>query len=98
MTVRQTVVSGGVVGLAVSLVVLALLWSYGVWEIMLGNIDLRAVLWPSSVMVPVTWSRTVPGILTTISSVAINCLIYITIALLLRTGFRAIKPHRESGG
>jgi|SRR5690348_7457406 hypothetical protein len=96
MTVRQTVVAGGVVGLAVSVVVLTLLWRYGVWEIMLGNIDLRVVLWPSSVMVPVTWSRTVPGILTTISSLAVNCLIYITIALLLRTGFRALKPHRKT--
>jgi hypothetical protein len=96
MTTRQTVAAGGVVGLAVSVVVLALLLKYGIWEIMLGNVDLRAVLWPSSVMVTVGWCCTVPGILTTVFSIAINCLIYIAVALLLRTGIRALKPHRSA--
>lgn len=97
MTVRQTIVAGGAVGLVVSLVVLALLWRYGVWEIMFGNTDLRALLWPSSVMLTIGWCCTVPGILTTISSIAINCLIYIAVALLLRAGIRALKPHRSAG-
>jgi hypothetical protein len=97
MTVRQTVATGGAVGLAISGVVLVLLWRYGIWRIMLGRTDLRTVLWPSSVMVPVAWSSTIPGMLTTISSVAINCLIYITIALLLRAGIRALRAHRETG-
>jgi hypothetical protein len=97
MTMRQTVATGGGVGLAISGVVLALLWRYGIWQVMVGRTDLRAVLWPSSVMVPVTWSSTIPGILTTIFSVAINCLIYITVALLLRASIRALKPDGETG-
>jgi hypothetical protein len=97
MTVRRTVMVGGAVGLAVSVVMLAVLEMYGVWQIMLGKIDLRAVLWPSSIMLPINWCCTVGGILTTISSVAINCLVYIAIALLLRAGIRAIKPPAAPG-
>ena len=93
MTVRQTVVAGGGVGLVISGIVLVLLWRYGIWEIMLGHTNLRVVLWPSSVMVPVTWSSTLPGKLTTPFSVAINCLIYAIIALLLRKCVRAFRPH-----
>ena len=58
MTVRQTATAGGAVGLAVSMVVLALLWRYGIWLIMVGRVDLRAVLWPSSVMLTVGWRCT----------------------------------------
>jgi hypothetical protein len=53
--------------------------------------------WPSSVMLTLDWCCTVLGILITASSVAINCLIYIAIGLLLRAGIRAIKPHRGAG-
>jgi hypothetical protein len=74
--------------------VLALLEIYGVWKIMLGKVDLRAVLWPSSIMLPINWYSTVSGLLTTISSVAINCSIYIGIALLLRAAIRAITASR----
>ncbi|GEM_PF-2744074 len=96
MTVRQTVAVGGAVGLAISGIVLALLGRYGIWQIMLGNTDLRALLWPSSVMLPLNWCCTVPEILMTLSSIAINCLIYMLIALLLRAGIRTLKPHRET--
>ncbi len=97
ITVRRTVMAGGAVGLAIPLAVLALLEIYGVWQIMVGRIDLRAVLWPSSIMLPINWYCTVAGLLTTMSSLAINCLIYIAIALLLRAGVRAVAPHRGAG-
>jgi hypothetical protein len=94
MTLRQTAVVGGCLGLTVSIGILILLWSYGIWEIMFRDVDLRAALWPSSVMLTAGWCCTVPGILTTVSSIAINCLIYMAIALLLRAGIRVLKPRR----
>jgi hypothetical protein len=94
MTVRQTVAIGGGIGLAVPVIVLVLLWRYGIIQIMFGNVDLRAVLWPSSIMLTVGWCCTVPGILITISSVAINCVLYATVALLSRAGIRLLKPNR----
>jgi hypothetical protein len=97
MTVRQAVVAGGSVGLAVPALVLALLWRYGVWEIMLGSVDLRRALWPSSVIMMVGWCCTVPGVLMTVLSVAINCFLYVAIALLLRAGIRLVLPHRSAG-
>jgi hypothetical protein len=94
MTVRQTAAIGGTVGLIVSGAVLALLWRFGVWRLMrIGGTDLRVVLWPSSVMLTGGWCSTLPGIMTTISSIAINCLLYAAIALGLRACFRlVVKP------
>jgi hypothetical protein len=97
MTVRQTGAIGRAVGLIVSGAVLALLWRFGVWRLMrIGSTDLRVVLWPSSVMLTVGWCSTVPGIMTTISSIAINCLLYAAIALGLRACFHlVVKPDRQ---
>jgi hypothetical protein len=53
------------------------------------------VLWPSSAMLTLGWCCTVPGIMTTISSVAINCLLYMAIALLLRTCVRWLRVLAE---
>ncbi len=94
MTLRRTSVVGGMLGLVSPLVVLALLWRYGVFEIMVANIDLRTVLWPSSFMLTAGWCCTVPGILITVFSVAINCFLYILVALLLHAGFRWAVRHR----
>jgi hypothetical protein len=56
-----------------------------VWHYMLfRRIDLRVILWPSSVILTVGWFSTTPGILTTMLSVAINCLFYVAVALSLR--------------
>jgi len=98
MTVRQTMAVGGVVGLTLSGAVLVLLWFFGVWRFMrIGNTDLRVVLWPSSIMLTGGWCCTVPGIMTTISSIAINCLLYAAIALGLRACFRlVIKPNPQA--
>lgn len=85
MTVKQTATIASGAALIVSGTILGLLWRFGVWRYMqLGHTDLRVILWPSSVMLTVGWCSTLPGILTTMSSVAINCLLYIGIALLLR--------------
>jgi hypothetical protein len=88
MSTRQTATAAGIVGLLVSATMLVFLW-FGVWGIMqIGHTDLAVVLWPSSIMLTVGWRCTVPGIMTTISSVAINCLLYVAIALLLRSLLR----------
>lgn len=91
MTMRSTATLGSAVGLIAPTIVLMLLWRYGIWEIMFRSIDLRAVLWPSSIMLSEGWCCTLPGLLTTVSSVAINYLLYAAVALLLRAGIRAIK-------
>lgn len=92
MTVRQTAVVGGTVGLIVSAAVLVLLGSFGVWHLMrVGSTDLRVMVWPSSAMLTAGWCSTLPGIMTTIASIAINCLLYAAVALLLRAGVRMIS-------
>ena len=88
MTTRQTALLGSGLGFIVSGTVLTFLWLYGIleWRITEGSsIDLTRALWPSSVMLTVSWRCTVPGIMITASSVAINCLLYMGIALLLRS-------------
>lgn len=91
MSVRRTAFVGSVVGLVVSVMILVILWNFGI------SSRVRLVLWPSSVMLRVDWCCTVPGILTTIFSIAINCLIYAAIALLLGAGIRAVTPQRGTG-
>jgi hypothetical protein len=56
------------------------------------------VLWPSSVMLTSGWCSTVPGILITISSIAINCLLYVCVALLLRACVRLIASNVGARG
>ena len=97
MTKRQVATIGGIVGLTVSSIVLVFLWAGVLGALRLSGVNLAYVLWPSSVMLTLGWCCTLPGILITASSVSINCLIYIAIALLLRAGIRAIKAHRGAG-
>lgn len=97
MTSRKTLALGGALGLVPPVIVLALLWRYGLFEIMLGSIDLRTVLWPSSVMLTTGWCCTVPGVLITISSLGINCVLYMVVALLVRAATRSLRSRRTSG-
>jgi len=84
MTVRQTTMLGGIVGLITSSAVMVLLW-FGVSGVLIFHrTDLIYVLWPSAVMLVGGWRSTLPGIMITASSVVMNCLIYAAIALLLR--------------
>ena len=81
---KQVALVGVVVGLIVSASVLALIW-FGVAGVLRsGHTDLMLLLWPSSVMLVTGWRTTVPGILITISSIAMNCVMYAGIAVLLR--------------
>ena len=96
MSTRQTAAIAGAVSLAVCVTVLALLWRYGIWRVMIWKMDLRAVLWPSSIMVTVGWNCTVAGIMTTICSIVISCLLYVGIALLLRHCFNELRDLRSS--
>ena len=91
MTTRQVLLAGGIVGLSVSGVVLALLW-FGVSGVLIvGRTDLMYVFWPSSVMLVVGWRSTIPGIMITASSVVINCLLYMALAYALLLVARLVR-------
>ncbi len=92
MTLRRTVMLAAVAALVVSGTVLGLLAWLGIWEYMLfGRTDLRVILWPSSVMLPMEWCTTARGILITLLSIILNCFMYIGIALMLRSCISAIR-------
>jgi hypothetical protein len=97
MSTRQTAIIASAVALIVCGTFLDLLWSYGIWEIMLfGKTDVRVILWPSSIMMTVGWRSTTAGITMTISSIAINCILYIGITLLLRRCFQWIAGFNRT--
>lgn len=88
MTTRRVAIVGGGVGLLVSGVVLVLLW-FGVAGVLrIGRTDLMYLLWPSSLMLTITWDRTLFGITLTVVSVALNVLMYGAIATLIETALR----------
>jgi hypothetical protein len=94
LTTRQIAIVGGTVGLLVSGAVLVLLW-FGVASILATvHTDLMYLLWPSSLMLTVTWDKTLFGITLTVISVALNILMYGVIAILLQT---VIKSRWKSG-
>ena len=90
MTSQQVLLTGVTVGFCVSVVVLALLW-FGVAGILVvKGTDLMYVFWPSSLMLTVGWRSTFPGVLTTVASVAINCLLYMTVGFILHRTMRTL--------
>jgi hypothetical protein len=79
------------VGLFVSGVVLVLLW-FGVAGVLrIGRTDLMYLLWPSSLILTVTWDRTLFGIMLTVVSVALNVLMYGAIAILAERALRLCR-------
>lgn len=94
MTTRRVVLIGAVLGFIVPVIALTFLRFGLPSDFMAGNVNLTHVLWPSYGMLTVGWRSTVHGIVTTITAVAINCLIYGVIALLLRTGILAVTKAR----
>ena len=75
-------------GLLASVVVLVLLW-FGVAGVLrIGRTDLMYLVWPSSLILTVTWDRTVFGITLTVISVALNVLMYGAIATLVEMALR----------
>lgn len=98
MTTRQVAIIGGVVGLTASAMEVAL-FRFGVLGVLRADgIDFVHILWPSSVMLINGWCSTVQGLLITVSSIAINCLLYALVALGLRACLRlVIKANRGAG-
>ena len=84
LTARKAAIIGGASGAALSTVVLALLWSGVSGVLFIGNIDFASVLWPSFFMITTSWHTTLPGVVITGMSIAINCLVYAAVALVLR--------------
>ena len=82
---------GGVVGLLVSSVVLALFWFGVAGVLVIGKTDLKYIFWPSSVMLVASWRSTIPGMMITASSVAINCLLYMVFAYALLSFARVVR-------
>jgi hypothetical protein len=86
--------AGGIVGLVASGSIMALLW-FGVSGVLkTHSVDLMYVFWPSSVMLVVGWHRTIPGIMITVSSVVINCMLYAALAIVLRALVRFVAATR----
>ncbi len=77
----KTAIAGAVVGLVVSGTTLVLLWNSGL------DSRLRLVLWPASLILPPDWCCTMTGVMATMIATAINCLMYIAIALGLGEAF-----------
>jgi hypothetical protein len=95
LTTRRAAIVGGAVGLLVSGVVLVLLW-FGVAGVLrIGRTDLMYLLWPSSLMLTVTWDRTPFGIALTVISVALNVVTYGAIATLIEMAFR-LGPRKSN--
>lgn len=95
MKIKRVVLISAILGLIVPVIALTLL-SFGLpSDFVAHDVNLTQVLWPPYVMLVVGWHSTFRGIFITISAVAINCLIYVTIALLLRTGFREIRKIKS---
>jgi len=76
---------GALLGLAIPGAVLTLLW-FGVAGVLHANAtgtDWIKLFWLASVMLVVGWRSTIPGLMITVSAVAINCVLYMAIAYAL---------------
>jgi hypothetical protein len=94
LTKKQVLIIFGILGLIAPAIGLTLLWFGMAWGFGVGNTNLMNLLWPSNVMVIRGWRSTVPGIMITVSSVAINCLMYAGIALVVRACIRLIAKRK----
>jgi mannose/fructose/N-acetylgalactosamine-specific phosphotransferase system component IIC len=87
---KNALIAGAVIGLIVCGGILSLLW-FGVSGVLgVRGIDLMYVLWPSSVLLVVTWHSTITGVTITALAVAMNCLMYMTLALVVRASVRFV--------
>ena len=85
MTNRTVLFIGALLGLAIPGAVLTLLW-FGVAGVLHANAtgtDWIKLFWLASVMLVVGWRSTIPGLMITVSAVAINCVLYMAIAYAL---------------
>ena len=89
MKTRTLIFVAGAAGFVVCALVLTLL-AFGVTGVLiLRNIDLMYVLWPSSLILTVDWRSTALGMAITVTSVLLNCVTYIDVALAGRTLIRS---------
>jgi len=88
LTTRQIAIVGGTVGLFVSGAVLVLIWFGVSGALAIGHTHLMYLLWPSSLILTITWDKTLIGITLTVISVALNIVMYGVIAILLEKAFR----------
>lgn len=87
---KIALIAGAVIGLIVCGGVLTLWW-FGVSGVLgFRGIDLMYVLLPASLILVVTWHSTVTGVTITALAVAINCLMYMTLCLMVRASFRFV--------
>jgi hypothetical protein len=96
LTAKQVIIVFGILGLIAPAILLTLLWFGLAWGVAIGGFNLTNLLWHSNVMLIRGWSSTVPGVLITVSSVAINCLLYTGIALLVRGCIRLVAGHETT--
>ncbi len=79
---RKAALLGGILGLVICVIVLSLYW-FGVAGVLRSaNIDLGLLFWPSSIMLVGGWRSTIPGIMIAASSVTMNCLMYMALAMI----------------
>ena len=91
MTKKRVAVIGGLIGLFICCGVLALI-EFGVAGVLVvGGTDLMYFVWPSALMLTVTWRSTLLGAMITVVSVALNCAVYALIALLLRACIHTLR-------
>lgn len=84
MTRTKTSIVGAAIELVAPVFVLTLL-AFGLgFGVAVGDVNLTGILWPTSVMLLVGWNRTITGMATTLFSILINCVLYASVALLLR--------------
>lgn len=98
MTGRQAAILGGAVGLTVSAVILALVWSGVSGVLFVGSVDLASVFWPSFFLLTTGWHSSVPGAVIILCALAINCLIYALLALALWAAARNISARWSRSG
>ena len=98
MNTSRPLVVGAAVGLLISATAMALIW-FGVAGVLwVGNTDLMYVFWPSSRILTVGWSSTIPGISNTVLSVAINCFLYMALAYALHSVWRIVRRSVNHSG
>jgi hypothetical protein len=93
---KRAAIVGAIVGFLVCSAILILLYFYGVWYLCpIGRTDLRAILWPSSIMLTVGWRTTMRGVLITLSAVAINCAVYAGVFLFLSRAWHSLVKRPQ---
>jgi hypothetical protein len=68
-----------------------LLWFGVAGVLVIGKNDLMYVFWPSSVMLLTGWRSTILGMMITVSSAVINCLLYMAFAYALLGVARLVR-------